>query len=553
MAWKNGKIAAVGDAEELFTLFPGAGKIDGGGRTVLPGFVDPHNHFVWGVLFHNNLSCSFADAPSIDALKQRLFEFAKTHRKGEWIVGHGYDSWAYKGRRPPTRKDLDEACPDNPVVIVHFSVHECVANTRALMAAGIDRKSPQPFGGVIKKDWKGNPTGYLIELAMTNVEKVARENMIKQTGPHLFQKILDGQNRLLGLGITRMCDPAVSPDLEIIYKQSAAQGAIKMPIVMNPSSETGLSELPGMNFKHEPTGKSEGLLTVGPLKLFMDGAHQCCLDFNLIQQMALSLVTGFRSITSLSADPIKLNLRSEFRFSKDLHLHSGLFTSTKKNYLRIAKASVDNGLGLCIHAIGNEAISYAADVVASVRNRHPDTVAPRIEHGFFITDDLIKKAADLGINVVSQPNILIQLPKANVPYLYKFKHVPLKSFIGHGIITAASSDWPVENDNPFLGIERAVTRRTVDDEYLDKDEALSVMEALTLYTRNGAKVLGCDHEAGSLETGKIADFIFVSDNPLKVNPDDLGKIRVLETYVAGEQVFPERQADESTAVRYAAR
>ncbi len=537
LAWKGDKILAVGSSEELFHRYPIAEKIDGDGYTVLPGFIDPHNHFIWGILFNGILSCTPDQAPTIDALKRLLFDFSKTRKQSEWIVAQGYDAWEFAGKKTPTRYDLDEACPDNPAVIVHYSMHECVANTRALDAAGINRNTAQPIGGKIKKSSGGDPTGHLVELAITKVEKLARENLIKQTGKNLIVMMKEAQDHQLSLGITRFCDAAVSPELEAIYRDAMNQGAIKMPIIMNPSSETGLYELPCNNLNHEPTGASEGLLTVGPLKLYLDGGDQCCVKLDLLQLLIGVAVTKFRMINTFSMDPLKTLMRSEMRLGRDLRIHTGLFTSSMKDYQKLSSQAVEKDFSLCIHAIGNEAVEYVADIVKKVRNRHRDQPPPRIDHALFVDDELIKKMADLGIVVVTQPYFLTHMYSGNIPYLHGLKKVPLRSFLDNGVRVAGSSDWPVASNNPMLAMERAVTRRTRGDERLQEDEALTINEALALYTRNAAYALGCENEIGSIEAGKLANFILLSHNPHKLREGEWGDVKVIKTYISGEQVF----------------
>ncbi len=167
VAWDEGKIIAVGNEAELFGQFPEAEKIDGTGCTVLPGFIDPHIHFIHGQLYRGAVDCSPEKASTIEALKELLRESARNTPRDQWVVGQGYDPLKFTGGKAPTCHDLDDACPDSPAVILHYSCHECIANSKALALAGIERQTPNPFAGEIKKDSKGNPTGQLIEKAMT--------------------------------------------------------------------------------------------------------------------------------------------------------------------------------------------------------------------------------------------------------------------------------------------------------------------------------------------------------------------------------------------------
>jgi hypothetical protein len=537
IAWEGETIKAVGSREEILKNYPHAEHIDGKGKTVLPGFIDAHNHFIWGIMFNGILSCTPDIAPTVDALKKLLHNESKKRAGGEWIVAQGYDPWEFQGCRIPTRHDLDEACPDNPALIVHYSMHECIANTRALDAAGIDRKTRQPIGGKIVKDMRKNPTGHLIELAITQVEKLARQNLIRQTGSDLIEMINKAQNHLLSLGITRICDAAVSPEIEDIYQKSYENGAIKMPVIMNPSSESGLYELPWDSIHHAPTGEGSRSLKVGPLKIYMDGANQCGMKMNLLQIFLAAVVAGYQTVKSLSLDSFRALLRSELQFGRDLKIHTGLFTSTVANYQEIAAQAVNNDFALCIHAIGNEAVENAIDVIKTVRNKHQAKMPPRIDHALFMDNESIKRISDLGIAVVTQPYFLTHMHSGNVPYLNDLKKMPLKSFINMGVRVAGSSDWPVASINPLLAMERAVTRMTKGGERLQEDESLNINEALALYTREAAYALGCDDEAGSLETGKRADFIILSENPGGLREGEWKNVKIIKTYLAGDLVY----------------
>lgn len=151
VAWENDEIVEIGAEKDLLRKFGTAEKIDGSGRTLLPGFIDPHIHFLDGVIYMGALDCTPEAVPSIIELKKLLKSKAAETATNRWIVGHGYDTLKFVEKRNPTRQELDEAVPDHPVVVTQYSFHECVANSRALELAGINRTTPQPFAGKLSR------------------------------------------------------------------------------------------------------------------------------------------------------------------------------------------------------------------------------------------------------------------------------------------------------------------------------------------------------------------------------------------------------------------
>ena len=257
------------------------------------------------------------------------------------------------------------------------------------------------------------------------------------------------------------------------------------------------------------------------------------MKMNLLQVFLAAVVAGYKTVKSLSLNSSRALLRSELQFGRDLKIHTGLFTSTVANYQEIAAQAVNNDFALCIHAIGNEAVENAIDVIKTVRNKHRTKMPPRIDHALFMDYESIKRISDLGIAVVTQPYLLTHMHSSNVPYLKGIKKIPLKSFINMGVRVAGSSDWPVASINPLLAMERAVTRMTKDGERLQENESLNINEALALYTREAAYALGCDDEAGSLEAGKRADFIILSENPDGLREGEWKNVKIIKTYLAG--------------------
>jgi len=249
------------------------------------------------------------------------------------------------------------------------------------------------------------------------------------------------------------------------------------------------------------------------------------------------LKTIARSIGTISLDPFRVATRSPLKLGKDLKFHGGIMMAPTEELHRLVAQAVDRGFTLAFHAIGNEAIDQAINAIGHVRDKHKDYPPPRIEHGILMEDELIKRTADLGIAVVTQPSFLTYLRSENVPSLPGIKLLPLRSLIDAGVRVSGSSDWPVASNQPLLAIERAITRITEGKERLDEHEAITVKEAIAMYTSEAAYVLGCSDDVGSLEVGKRADFIMLSEDPFSIAKDQWKNVTIQKTYLGGELVF----------------
>ncbi len=537
IVWEKERIIEVGQKEMLFDKYQEAEKLDGQGKILLPGFIDPHIHFLDGLFLRGTIDCSPKKIPTIDALKKGLSDLVQSCEKGHWIVGQGYDTWAFPDKKGPDRYDLDQVCPDNPVIIIHYSIHECVVNSRALEIAGIDRNTPQPYGGMIVKDKKGEPTGHLIETAHGQLLTLARESQIRQSKSEMKTKIAAEQEMIFGFGITRMGDPAVSTLYRSLYEEAFNVGSLKIPIVMYPCNDANMLELPWDKVNNTFSKKNSENLMTGPLKIFVDGSDQAAMVLNFKQFIISIFLIIFDSIRSMSLDPIRTGMRSPVRLGKDLKLYLGATMARKKDYQELVSKAIDRGFSVAFHAVGNEAVNQVVEIMKVAGGKHKDYPPARIEHCVFIDDEQIKKIRDTNMAVVTQPYLLTHMNKENVPPVPGIKQLPLRSLIDSGVRVAGSSDWPVASCNPLLAVERAVTRVTKKEEVLQERESISVKEAFSMYTCWAAEILGCSQDVGSLEAGKRSDFILLSADPFESGTVLWENLTVVSTFLGGEQVF----------------
>lgn len=533
LVFENNTLVDFGDFSGLSEKYPGAKRIDGKGMTVFPGFIDPHIHFLHGAVLKASLDCSPESIPDPETLLSRLKTMANHSQQGEWIVGQGYDPVKYPGGRVPSRHDLDDACPLNPVVIVHYSCHECVTNSIALEQLGISATTPQPFGGEIERDSRGL-TGRLVEAAFGPAMSMVVKEVHRQLGNHVMQRLSEAEKLLFSHGITRIGDPAVTSGEAALYKKAMDAGVLKVHVTVYPCSDSNFCGLPFDRVVHEKPANSRSPVC-GPMKFFLDGADRAALRLTFSEVFQTAFKTLKRTVAERSLDPFRNLLRSPARLGKDFKLHFGVMMTMTDELESCASQAAVNGYSLAFHALGNEAVEQALAVMERITYTHP--VPARLEHAVFLKDKDIRSIAGKNMAVVTQPFFLSHMGPDNIPPISGLKQLPLRSLMDAGVLVAGSSDWPVVSLNPLEAIERAVTRETTGGAVLQPQEAVTVDEAMSMYTRNAAAVLGQESEVGSLEPGKRADFVLLSGDPFQCDARSIHRIRVAETYLGGNRVF----------------
>ena len=483
LAVKDGRIVEVGGTDEILWLREGDYElIDLGRRTVVPGFVDPHNHFSIGA--YDTLWADCRDARTVADVQRALREGAATTPAGEWVRAVGYDHTALG--RHPSRHDLDAAVPDRPAIAMHFSHHQCVANSRALAEAGIARATPDPPGGEIARDKSGEPTGLLFERAMSTVETASRAG----AETRFVDVARAASRRYLALGITTIQDAAVTPAMARRYADARAAGALGLEVSEIMVGSRGWFERPDD-------------AAPGALKVFVDGGYRCAM--RVLRDGGLQ-TSGF---LFYEREELTVLLRDAWRA----------------------------GRRVVCHAIGNLGIETAVSAIEDALRTMPEGRAHvRLDHAIFLTRELIARLAELQIWVVAQPSFLWdsrRMPTRAAPLDVGVLQRPFGSAHRAGVRQAFSSDFPCGSNAPLLGIAAAVTRTSRLGQVAGPDEALAPADALEAYTLGAARAAGLDAECGSLEAGKRADLLVLSADPLECQASELASIRVEETWVRG--------------------
>ena len=515
VAARGESIVRVGTNSDVEPLIGDKTKVlDLGGKTVVPGFIDAHTHnvYIGEFLFNFNLLNMATELnPSIIAVQKRIRERAKETQKGDWIGGRNLDPNSLKEGRWPTREELDAAAPENPVILTIRGGHACVVNSRALELARITKDTPGPEGGIIEKaPVTGEPTGVLrdVPIMKTVVPQATLED--------LKDGLAAASEEYVKTGVTSTCDAGAidKPDSYRAYQEAVAEGRLKTRTYLMIHEEFYRKNDFGLR-----TGFGNNRLRLGAVKLLVDGSIQCftCAFYEPY------LNKGTRGLEGL-------------RYNQE-HLN------------KIVAEAHRLGYQVAIHAQGDYGITVAVNAIEHAMEKYP-RLDPRhrIEHTLCPTMEDLERMKALGIIAnfyLFHPwfwgdlhiNNFIGKERAD-------RMVPIKTAMKMGIVSCAHSDCPVctPNDpvwpsNPLWGIWCAVNRKTRSGVDIGPQEKLTPMEALRVYTINGAYSSFEEDIKGSIEPGKLADMVVLSDNPLEVDPWEIRNITVEKTIIGGDVVY----------------
>jgi predicted amidohydrolase YtcJ len=510
-AW-DGKILAVGREDDIAPLMgPDTKVLDLGGRTVLPGFIDAHEHLSWFAENRLKLDLSPDRVQNLDQLKQEVAAEAKRLEPGEWIRGFAYDDTKMADGRRLHRNDLDAAAPENPVVVIHVSGHWAVVNSRALTLGNMDRHSPDPDGGALGRDpHSGELNGLLLETAMFNfaVESLSATQTVVPPFPGdvIMAAVVEATSFLNSAGLTGVGDALTSPSYVSAYLQLARKAKLTLRVnMMIPYIFLAHLEKAGLY-----GGWGDPWVRAAGIKIILDGA-----------------IAGKTAA-----------LRSGYEDAPDDH---GILLITDQSVLNDLVERIHQwGYHACIHANGDLAIEMALDAI-----EHAMTLFPRpdprhrIEHCTMIDDRILERMAKR--NVVAMPfsSYLWQHAEKLKPYYGRRAHRMFahKSFLDAGIVAASASDHPVGLHAPLLGVQCMVTRKTPHGDVIGPEERLSLDEAFKVYTTHAAYATGEEHIKGSLTPGRLADMVVLNQDPWQTDPDQIRRIEVGMTIVNGSVVY----------------
>jgi predicted amidohydrolase YtcJ len=503
------RIVAVGSRAEIDTWRGASTRvIDAGGRRVLPGFNDSHVHFFDGSA--KLAQVQLKDAHSPEELARRIAQHAKTLPRGEWVTGGTWDDQAFDHPRLPTRADVDALTPETPVFVDRYDGHMALANGVALKLAGVTRDTQAPPGGEIVRDANGEPTGVLKDAAMGLVSRV-----IPMPWPEArLRAIRAGLRHAASLGVTSFQDMGPAAADVAVYAELLERGELTARVSVAPI-ETRWEDQAKLGLRR---AFGSPWLRLGALKGFADGS--------------------LGSTTAYFFEPYTDDPGTSGLLSDEMQPIDGMRE-------RLVKADAA-GLQLCIHAIGDRAISIVLDLFEDVLKANgPRDRRWRIEHAQHVAPKDFARFAALGVIASVQPYHAIddgRWAEARIGQERSKTTYAFHSFLDADVRLALGTDWYVAPLDPMQTLYAAVTRATLDGRRPSgwvPEQKLTLAEAIFAYTAGAAYAEFQDKDKGRLAPGQLADLVILAEDVFEVPAERIRDVKV-ETTIAGGRVVYQR-------------
>ena len=511
LAVAGGRIVFAGEDAALF-IGDDTRVIDLEGLRVLPGLIDAHVHIAGAAASFDSLDLRVAE--SRDDLLNIVRDGAEDLPRDAWVVGRGWSAESWPDRRPPTAEEIDEAAGGRPAVLIRMDGHSLIAGKTALEMAGVTRDGPDdPPGGEIGRRADGSPDGALYEQAMGLVTRLIPERDDART-MELIERAAAHAN---SLGVTQVGAIDGRHTLERLVAPLDVAGDLTLRV--NASVSEGHDSLdawrPTLEWAAANPRLSPRVRVLG-FKGYMDGS--------------------LGSRTAWMFEPYLDN--PEDRGDDNAGFPLALAETGELRDIILLGAEM--GLQPIVHAIGAKANSVLLDWYAEIPGSIRDEVRPRVEHAQHLTARDAPRFGALGVVPSMQPYHKADDGRYAIDRLGLERNRTSYAFRGlldTGAALAFGSDWPVVSVDPMLGVHAAVTARTLDGETFVPEQSVTVAEAITAYTRGAAFALHSEADTGMLREGMAADFIVLDRDIFTIDPMDIPQVRVLHTFLDGEEVF----------------
>jgi len=511
VAIKDGKFLANGSTPEIMKLVGDRTEVlDLKHKTVLPGIIDSHTHPSLAASLVTEINCRQPEVQNIRDILQMVRARADELGPGKWVRGGNFNDSKLSENRHITRWELDEAAPKNPVFILSDTGHQCLVNSTALELAGINKQSQDPPGGKIDRDQSSEPTGLLYETATVLATRVIPPYTVEEL-KESFKAVLD---QFSEWGITSTHDASGYSLAIRAYQQLLKEGVKKvrlnLMVSVFPKEPDGVNLNEAMTNLGIESGFGNDWLKVMTLKIMGDGSG----------------AGGTAGV-----------YEPQNRGPKEL----GIMMTDPDIIEQLVVKAHNSGLRCSIHSIGDRGIDIALDCIEKAQKLKPiPDVRHRLEHNSCCTPRQLKRIKELGVT-----------PSSSIGYMYglgdqyyenfgpersRWLH-PHRTMQEMGIIAGGNNDCPITFYGPFVQMYAAVTRKTSSGKVIGSEEAIGLMDAIRLYTWNGAYLGKEEDRLGSIEPGKLADLIVIDRDILSLPPEELLETKVLMTIVDGKTVY----------------
>lgn len=499
VAITGGRILAVGTNDEVLGLAAGLSKkVDLGGNAVFPGFIDAHAHPCESGV--NHLGMVACDMDSIDDIQAALRKRAARTHQGEWVLGFLYDDG--KTPRPLSLQDLDAAVPEHPVLVRHRGGHTIFVNSLALKRAGVDEHTPDPPGGRFEHDAAGHLTGHVGDKAteaFTRLIAFTPSRDDYREGANLISKIFTSN------GVTSAGDALTTPENLQGYQDARDAGELLMRLCCHITVER-IDQLMAAGVH---SGFGDEWLRIGAVKQFADGS---------ISERTAWLSEPYIGIPN----------------------YHGLQVSSREQLYENARKAHAAGWQLATHANGDLAIDEVLGVYEQIHREMPKPDPRfRLEHCTLLTDSLLRRMHAL--NAIPVPFSGYVYFHGDVLHFYgelRTQHMfPMRDFLSYGLRPTDSSDYTASPSDPMMWLRSQVTRADMKGKVWGANQKITLEEAIRCGTIHGAYSTFEEQLKGSIEPGKLADLVVLSEDPFKTEPLKLHKIAVQRTMVGGKWVY----------------
>lgn len=501
---RDGRFLACGTNEEMRKIHADE-EIDLGGKTVLPGLIDTHQHVI---SYTESLeTVDLRNAKNWQEVKERLIERAKNTPKGMWVQGRRFNHETWEDPTLPDKQELDTISKDHPILISRYCMHVHVANTLALDIAGIDKEYARtaPDNSVVT-DENGEATGVLLENAVSPVLcKIPPYFPTKKELKDAVYEVIKEMNRY-GLTSIHPIQGKFCDAVEYMWLYQELDAENRLPI----RAYVSFDEYPNLGIQ---TGFGNEKVKYGFYKIYSDG--------------------------SLGSRGAKL-----FEPYADDPTTTGVLNYTQEEFNSMCQKAYDKDLQIAMHAIGDEGLTICVNCIEELYYKNPKPNQRfRLIHVMCLNEDLIARMKKLPVVLDIQPKFVSSNVKWSEdrlgPERAKLSYA-WRRLIDEGFILTGGCDTPVEPINPFLSIYGGVTRKDMDgypEGGWHPEQCITVYEAIEMYTKNAAYASFEEDIKGTIKEEKLADFIVLDRNPLDIDPDDLKNVKVLNTYFAGDEVY----------------